>query len=125
MLKIENIKLAPGGDAADLAAEAARILKVKEKDITTLKILRRSIDAREGVSMVYTVEVKVKEEEKVLKRCRSKKVTLEKRKLGYLLPAPPAYPAENPPVVVGAGPAGLFAALVLAKAGLFRLAKGL
>ena len=59
LLKIENIKLAPGGDAADLAAEAARILKVKEKDITTLKILRRSIDAREGVSMVYTVEVKV------------------------------------------------------------------
>ena len=52
MLRLEKMKLAPGGDAADLAAEAARILKVKEKDITSLKILRRSIDARESVSMV-------------------------------------------------------------------------
>ena len=75
MLKIENMKLPPGADAAVLAAEAGRILKVKEKDITSLKVLRRSIDAREGVSMVYTVEVRVKEEEKILKRCRSKKVT--------------------------------------------------
>ena len=118
MLKIENMKLSPGADASVLAAEAARILKVKEKDITSLKILRRSIDAREGVSMVYTVEVKVKEEEKVFQRCRSKKVTKVKHKLGYLLPSAPAHSPRHPPVVVGAGPAGLFAALVLAKAGL-------
>ena len=117
MLKIENIKLAPGADAAALAAEAARILKVKEKEISSLRILRRSIDAREGVSMVYTVEVKVREEEKVLKRCRNKKVTPVTHKLGYLLPMPIS-PPEVPPIVVGAGPAGLFAALVLAKAGL-------
>ena len=32
MLKIDNIKLAPGADAAALAAEAARQLKTKEKD---------------------------------------------------------------------------------------------
>ena len=118
MLRIENMKLPPGADTAALAAEAARQLKVKEKDITSLRILRRSIDAREGVQMVYTVEVKVKEEEKVLKRCRgNKRVSPAARKLGYLLPAPRKAP-EVPPIVVGAGPAGLFAALVLAKAGL-------
>ena len=117
MLRIENMKLLPGASAADLAAEAARQLNVKEKDITALHVLRRSIDAREGVRMVYTVEVKVKEEEKVIKRCRNKRVSQAHHKVGYLLPLPQAAP-QVPPIVVGAGPAGLFAALVLAKAGL-------
>ena len=117
MLRIENMKLLPGASAADLAAEAARQLNVKEKDITALHVLRRSIDAREGVRIVYTVEVKVKEEEKVIKRCRNKRVSQARHKVGYLLPLPQAAP-QVPPIVVGAGPAGLFAALVLAKAGL-------
>jgi hypothetical protein len=116
LLKIENIKLPPGADMAALSAEAARILKVREKDILSLRVLRRSVDAREEVSLVYTVEAQVKNEEAVLKRCH-KKVSRMERKLGYLLPARRSAPAI-PPVVVGAGPAGLFAALVLAKAGL-------
>ncbi len=102
---------------AALTAETARILKVREKDFLSLRLLRRSVDAREGVSLVYTVEVSLKEEAAVLKRCHSKKVSRLERKAVYLLPPPPP-PAETPPVVVGAGPAGLFAALVLARAGL-------
>lgn len=117
LLKIDNIKLAPGDGPAALAAEAARILRVREKDIQTLRLLRRSIDAREGVHIVCSAEVSLKDEAAVLKRCRSKKVSRIQRTPGYLLPAP--LPArEIPPVVVGAGPAGLFAALVLARAGL-------
>ena len=117
MLKIENIKLAPGAGLAALTAEAARVLKVREKELLSLRVLRRSVDAREDVSLVYTVEAAVKDEAAVLKRCRSKKVSRLTRKPGYLLPPPPPVP-EIPPIVVGAGPAGLFAALVLAKAGL-------
>ncbi len=116
MLKVENIKLSPGADMGALAAETARILKVREKDILSLRVLRRSVDAREDVTMVYTVEATVKDEANVLKRCH-KKVTRVERKPGYLLP-PPLPAPEIPPVVVGAGPAGLFAALVLARAGL-------
>ena len=118
VLKIESIKLAPGQDMGILTAETARILKIREKDLLSLKVLRRSIDARKGeVSVVYTVEAVVKDEPTVLKRCHNKKVTRLERKPGYLLPAP--LPAQEvPPVVVGAGPAGLFAALVLARAGL-------
>ena len=117
MLKIENVKVRPGAGMAALVAESARILKIKEKDFTSLKVLRRSIDAREDVMMVYTVEAAVKDEPTVIKRCHSKKVSRIQRTPGYLLPRPIAAPAV-PPVVVGAGPAGLFAALVLAKTGL-------
>ena len=96
MLKIENIKLEPGHDVSALFSEAAHILKLKEKEKFSLKILRRSIDAREDVKMVYTVEVEVRDEETVLKRCRSKKVSRSQRKLGYVLPAPMAAPTVPP-----------------------------
>ena len=43
MLKIENIKLPPGTSQAALAAEAARILKVREKDLRHLQVLRLSL----------------------------------------------------------------------------------
>ena len=62
MLKIENIKLAPGADMAALTAEAARILKVREKDLLSLRVLRRSVDAREDVALVCTVEAALKDE---------------------------------------------------------------
>ncbi|MDO4314424.1 MAG: hypothetical protein Q4C45_01515 [Oscillospiraceae bacterium] len=117
MLKIENIKLAPGAGPAALAAETARILKVREKDLLSLRVLRRSVDAREDAALVYTVEAALKDENAALKRCRSKKVSRAEPKSGYLPPAPMPAP-DIPPVVAGAGPAGLFAALVLAKAGL-------
>lgn len=116
MLKVESIKLPPGGDMGALSAEVARILKIREKDLLSLRVLRRSVDARDGVSIVYTVEASVKDEALVLKRCH-KKVTRMERNPGYILP-PPLPAPDVPPVVVGAGPAGLFAALVLARAGL-------
>ena len=117
MLKIENIKLSPGAGLAALAAEAARILKVREKDLLSLRVLRRSVDAREDVALVYTVEAALKDEAAALRRCRGKRVSRAEPRPGYRLPAPVPAP-DIPPVVVGAGPAGLFAALVLAKAGL-------
>ena len=117
MLKIENIKLPPGTSQAALAAEAARILKVREKDLRHLQVLRRSVDAREGVFMVYTVEVSLPDEAAVLRHTRNRKVSLCPPRPDYHPPAPQKAP-QLPPVVVGAGPAGLFAALVLALAGL-------
>ena len=117
MLKIENIKLPPGASRDDLAAEAAQLLRVREADILSLRILRRSVDAREGVALVYTVEAAVRDEAAVLKRCRGKKVSRAVPRPAYVLPAPRPAP-KTPPVVAGAGPAGLFCALVLARAGL-------
>ena len=58
LLKIENIKLPPGASTDGLTAEAARLLRVRAADILSLRILRRSVDAREDPALVYTVDRK-------------------------------------------------------------------
>ncbi|MEG1987741.1 MAG: FAD-binding protein [Oscillibacter sp.] len=117
MLKIEAIKISPEGGMAALAAETARILKIREKDFVSLRVLRRSVDAREDVKWTYTVGVTLKEEAAVLKRVHSNKVSRVTAGERYRPPAPRPAPAIAP-IVVGAGPAGLFCALTLAQAGL-------
>ena len=117
LLKIENLKLTPADEPARLTALAAKAVRISETDIRSLEILRRSVDARDGVWLVYTVAVDVPNEAAVLRRCRNDKVTRYEPPAPYAAPA--ARPApELPPVVVGAGPAGLFCTLVLAMAGL-------
>jgi uncharacterized FAD-dependent dehydrogenase len=116
VLKIEQLRLSPDRDEAALRRRAARVLRVAESEILSLSVLRRAVDARETLQLVYTVAVSVQQEEAVLRRCRSRQVSAY-TPASYTLPAP-GIPGEAPPVVVGAGPAGLFAALVLAHAGL-------
>ena len=116
MLRIENLKLSPGGGPSALRAGVLRTLHIREDALLSLHILRRSIDAREGVRMVYTLEVEVANEAAILRRCRDKHVSHTEPRPAYQLPQATAAP-ELPPVIVGAGPAGLFASLVLARAG--------
>ena len=114
MLKIEGLKLAPGESEALLYERAAAALRVKAP-LHTLHILRRSIDARDGVTFIYTVSAAIENEERVLRRARNKSVSVYAPAF-YELPPMIAPPAVRP-VVIGAGPAGLFAALVLARCG--------
>ena len=115
MLQIERIKLNLSESENLLRHRAASVLRISPNDIQTLTILRRSVDARDGVQFVYTLRVAVKNEKEVLRRCRSKAVSRVEDK-PYRLPRPVAAP-ELPPVVVGAGPGGLFCALALARCG--------
>ena len=115
MLQIERIKLSLEEGEDTLREKAAAVLRLPVGEIQSLEILRRAVDAREEVHLVYTLRVTVKNEEKVLRRCRSKQVTRVTEK-PYCLPEAVRPPAE-PPVVVGAGPGGLFCALALARCG--------
>ena len=115
MLQIERIKLTLEESEVLLRQKAAAVLRVSPNDIQELTILRRSVDARDGVQMVYTLRVTLKNEKEVLRRCRSKAVTRVEGK-PYRLPRPVEAP-KLPPVVVGAGPGGLFCALTLARCG--------
>lgn len=116
MLKLEGLKLAPEEKEAALHRKAARLLRIPEEDVLSVQVLRRSIDAREELHLVYTVAAEVRQEKQVLRRCRDRRVSRfapEQYALPEVLSSP-----EVPPVVVGAGPGGLFAALVLARCGL-------
>ncbi|MDO4811103.1 MAG: FAD-dependent monooxygenase [Eubacteriales bacterium] len=115
MLRVDGLKLRPGDSEALLKQKAAKILRVSDEQILAFRILRKSVDAREELHLVYAVSVTLAQEDTVLKRCRDKRVSRYAPKL-YSLPSPITAPTTSP-VVVGAGPAGLFAALLLARCG--------
>ena len=114
MLRLEGLKLPPDAGAKQLKAEAAALLGCRADEITALQVLRRAIDARDGLRFVYTVAVTVKDEARLLKRCRDRHVS---RYAPEVYALPPAVSGGTVPLVVGMGPAGLFAALVLARCG--------
>ncbi len=117
MLQVTNIRLAVDGTRSQLLARTARLLGVRQEDIKSLALTRQSIDARkkDDVHLVCAVKVEVSNEAAVLRR-RPKGVTLWEDQ-PYVLPVT-GRTSSLPPVVVGMGPAGLFAALTLAQAGL-------
>lgn len=116
LIKIEGLKQRPGRGPRELVREAARQLRTNETNIKSIHVLRRSIDAREDVELVYTVAVEVADEIQLLRRLHNHKVSRYIPIPAYTVPSLSVKP-EHPPVVVGAGPAGLFAALTLARAG--------
>lgn len=119
MIRIREIPLPPEHNVVQLSYEAARMLRVQNSKIKGIKLVRRSIDARKkpDVKIVYTVDVKVDgNEQKILKQSGCKRASIAP--VSYYKPPRTAAEMSNRPVVIGFGPAGMFAALVLAIAGL-------
>ena len=118
MLRIQQLKIPTELAERGLKKAAAKTLKIPESEIRSLIIRKRSLDARKKpeIFYVYTVDVEVAGEEKILKRCRNSKVSIEKN-TEYHLPSGGNLPLNHRPVVIGMGPAGLFCALALARAG--------
>ncbi|MBO5954010.1 MAG: hypothetical protein J6Q53_07835 [Oscillospiraceae bacterium] len=119
MIRIREISMPPEHSVHQLSFEAARLLKISNSKIRGVRIVRRSVDARKkpDVRIVYTVDVTVDgNENKILKQSGCKRAALTSASW-YKVPKTAALP-EKRPVVVGFGPAGMFAALVLAMAGL-------
>ena len=118
MIRIRDITLPPRHSVSQLSFEAAQLLRVSNSTIRKVKIVRRSIDARKkpDVKYNYTIDVQVSgNEEKILRNSRCKKASIAPW-TGYKV-KPLKNPDAKRPVVVGFGPAGMFAALVLAMAG--------
>ena len=120
MIRINEIKL-PLDAAAEqsLYPAAAKALKIDRKRIQSLEVVRKSIDSRkkeEGVFFVYSVDVSLdRGEEELLARQKGPRV--QPSEPYRYEPPRAARNSQLRPVVVGLGPAGLFAALTLARAG--------
>lgn len=115
MLLIRNIKV-PLDTTADLRTLCAAQLKCFPERLTGCRLIRRSVDARKktDVHFVCTVAVTAPDEESLLRRCKNAERFAEPTE-PVLIPLRDRQ--KLPPIVVGSGPAGLFAALLLAQHG--------
>lgn len=116
MLHIAELCLPLDFTPEDLRRKTAARLKVPEKSLGRVSLYRRSVDARkkDAVRFICTVEAEVEGENRVLSRLKDSKI---RRAEAYQYEIPPCPQMKQRPVVAGMGPAGLFAALLLAQAG--------
>ena len=120
MIRIHEIKLPVAHTEEDVRRKTAKLLRVEPSAFLRFTILRRSIDARKKpeLHMVYTVEVEVAREERVLKNARAKKGQIQTGDWKpYSFPVSGGVKLSHRPIIVGTGPAGLFCGYMLAKAG--------
>lgn len=116
MLKISNLKLPLDFTAEQLTAAAAKRLRLPAHAVRDLRLIKKSVDARKknDVHFVCAVEVSTDREAQLLSRLKDN--TVQKAEpYHYRLPTGVCLPQR--PVVIGLGPAGLFAGLILAQCG--------
>lgn len=118
MIRISNINVPLAEADTPYNHLAARKLKISCDDILHVICLKRSVDARKknAIQIVLTLAVTLKNERAALKRIKNRADISEYIPYKYTIPEVSAKGAR--PVVIGFGPAGMFAALLLAKAGL-------
>ncbi|MBR3839843.1 MAG: FAD-dependent monooxygenase [Erysipelotrichales bacterium] len=119
MIRINQIKLTLKESKTSIINKVTTKLSIKTSDIKKLQIYKESIDARKGrsINKVYTVDILVDEmlEEKILKANISDVLKIEP--YTYVSPKHGSKPMHGRPIVVGFGPAGMMAALLLAEEG--------
>ncbi|MBK1681122.1 NAD(P)/FAD-dependent oxidoreductase [Rhodocyclus tenuis] len=122
MLRITELRLPIDHPPEALPAAIATRLKVPGKDISRFAIFRQSVDARRvgAPSFIYAVDVEVKHEAELLQRFAADPHVSAAPDMTYRFVAQaPAGGLKTPrPLIVGFGPCGIFAALVLAQMGL-------
>lgn len=120
-LRLEEIKLTLADDESLLETKILKILWIKKEDLISFNVVKKSIDSRDksNILFIYSVDIDLK-----VKNINLTKPNLLKHKAKYVeefvyeIPVVPPDAKRRRPIVVGTGPAGLFAGLALAKAGL-------
>ncbi|WP_298090668.1 NAD(P)/FAD-dependent oxidoreductase [uncultured Sphingomonas sp.] len=118
MIRVTELKLPLHHADEALAAAIRQRLRITPRDMIRFSVARRAHDARDksNILLVYSVDVTLKNEAAVLARFRKDRnvqVTPDTR----YRPVGTAAPDAQRPVVIGAGPCGLFAGLILAQMG--------
>lgn len=116
MIKLDQLKLSISAKDNQIISAIAKKLRVKDSDIKEYQILKRSIDARKKPDLfyVYSVAVSLDKalEQKVIKKATKDNNINPYKPKTYLIPK--TADTKCRPIVIGAGPAGLFAAYIFA-----------
>ena len=122
MIRIGQLKLPCGHSRADLEKRIRKALRLREDQPLSYEIRRHSVDARKKPQLfdIYTIDADLqmgqKAEKKLAAKLRSKDISVIVPER-YRFPEAGKEPMRERPVVIGAGPAGLFCALMLAEHG--------
>ena len=110
MIRVPEIKLPLDSTEEDLLFYTAKQMKTDVKEIQSIQLVKRSIDARnkQNIHFICTVDVALSHESVFIKHNKNSKI---KYVAPYEYTIPATKKMETRPIVVGFGPAGMFAAL--------------
>src|SRR3989338_740765 len=119
MLRLTEIKLPISHSEGELKAAILKRLGIADDELSGYAIFRRGVDARKShaIQFTYTLDVEARDEAEVLARLGSDPHVKTAPDTSYRFVAQAPQGLALRPVVVGMGPAGLFAGLVLAQTG--------
>ncbi|MDE2311256.1 MAG: NAD(P)/FAD-dependent oxidoreductase [Betaproteobacteria bacterium] len=119
MLRLAEIKLPLDHSEDDLKAAILKRLGVAADELIGYTLFRRGFDARKpsAILFIYTLDVEVKNEAALLKRLHGNKhVSVTPDTSYHFVTQAPKNLTERP-VIIGTGPCGIFAGLILAQMG--------
>jgi len=122
MIRIQELKLPLDHAEPALRVAVVARLGLKDSDLKSLHVFRRGYDARKksAIMLAYTLDCEVADEAAVFARFegdRNIRPTPD-TEYQFVARAPADWPEDKRPVIVGFGPCGLMAALILAQMGL-------
>ncbi len=115
MIQINQVKMNLTHTDKDLLHKIAGILRVPQQEIISIELLKKSIDARKKPQLyyIYSVAVTIANELQIIKKCNANDISLFCQS-SYEFPSNGQAVIKERPVIIGAGPAGLFCAYELA-----------
>lgn len=120
MLRLTEIRLPIDHQEADIRSAICTHFSIPEKDLVSYTIFRRGIDARkpDSIFFIYTIDFEVKNEADFFSKYKNDPRLRPTPDMSYHFVAKaPEKGITSRPVIIGMGPSGLFAALILAQSG--------
>ncbi|MEZ7985040.1 MAG: hypothetical protein QMB64_04345, partial [Pseudomonadales bacterium] len=119
MIRLSNIKLPLNHDETAINKAVLSTLNIRKDQLKSVEIFKRGYDARKktNISLIYTLDVETTINDELLEKFADSQLIKTTPDLTYYNVAEAPANLTERPVVIGFGPCGLLAALLLAQMG--------